>query len=127
MQLVGLDTFNVPLGQVHLPAPQGQPKGQTDVATPYNSVQTKQIPLKNFGGDIVIGASANVFIDVNTAMNGRCTGFIIGAVAGAVAYSVNGSPFRTVFGPFSLDVADVKQLNVQTGPLSSCIVQLHGI
>jgi len=38
-------------------------------------------------------------------MNGRCTGFIIGAIAGTVKYSVNGSPFRSIFSAFSLDFA----------------------
>jgi len=81
-----------------------------------------EIPVVQFLGDIVITADSVVDIPIQHLINGLCTGFAADDVNGSVQVSINGGGLRTLTGAVALSGSDIKQLQVQTGPLSSVII-----
>lgn len=117
-----LATLPIMAGSVP-PAPSATPSA----VAPGAPIGTREIPVSQFLGDIVILASQVVNIPIQRLINGKCSGFKLVNVNGQVQVSINGGGLQTITGSCALTGADVVQLQVQTGPLSSVIVQLEGV
>lgn len=90
-------------------------------------IPTLQARLRQFPGDQAIGASADVFVDVQAVMGDLANGFLLLSVVGTVQVSINGQGYRTV--PTSMAYTNIvlQNLRIKTGPGSSCILQLQGL
>lgn len=115
--------FAIPEVKRPMPATQPVAAGPSTFA----ATVVKQLPIQNFGGDILVGASADTTIDATLAFSDRCTGMILQGATGTVQVSINGSAFRTVTTDQAFNDAAIQTIRVKTGLLSSVIVQLHGV
>lgn len=108
------------------PNPAGQGQNQSAPRFSLGGIEVRELPIAQFGGDIVFTANQAVNIDVPNRLNGNATGFLLLNVQGTVKYSVNGGAIRTAYTPLAFDGLDLRALYVETGPLSTCTVQIHG-
>ena len=109
-----------------LPAtPPVQPnRGASGVSDP---TIVKQVPIQNFGGDVLIGSGVDVTIDATLQFSDRCTGLLLQAATGGVQVSINGSALRTVVSDQAINDASIRQVRIKTDALGSVILQLHGV
>ncbi len=115
--------FGIPVVGPAWPATQPVASGPAT----FEATTVKQLPIQNFGGDITVGASADIFIDATLPFSSRCTGMLLQGITGTVQVSINGSAFRTVITDQAINDASIQTVRVQTAALSSVIVQLHGV
>jgi hypothetical protein len=87
----------------------------------------KQVPLQTFGGDNLVGASADITFDATLVFSDRCTGLLLQAATGTVQVQINGGALRTVVSDQAINDASIRQVRVVTGVASSVILQFHGV
>ena len=112
--------------QMVAPPPVSQNPGAAGNADTSTTI-VKQLPIQTFGGDNVIGASADVTIDATLQFSDRCTGILLVGATGTVQVQINGGALRTIVSDVAINDASVRQVRIVTGAASSVIVQLHGV
>lgn len=85
----------------------------------YGGLQTYETPIRGWGADIVIGATAQF----NVPIPERTVTARLISVVGTVQVSVNGGGFRTVLNGDTFTNTEIDSFFVITGAASSCIVQ----
>ena len=106
------------------PPPVAPNPGASGVSDP---ALVKQVPIQNFGGDVLVGASSDVTIDATLQFGDRCTGLLLQMVTGTVQVSINGSALRTIANDQAINDASIRQVRIVTAAASSVILQLHGV
>jgi hypothetical protein len=113
-----------------LPKPAPLPTSDPNPEKPMvilGAQSVKPLPITQFGGDILIGASQDISIDTTAVLGDRCTGFLAINATGTVQISVNNGPLRTVTNDVNFNDCYVSSIRIKTAALSSLILQLHGV